>query len=46
MLVAGRAAELGDADLVDGELFDGMDVVAFLGELLDDLGAPAEGDPR
>ncbi|MBM6400092.1 methylmalonyl-CoA mutase family protein [Phycicoccus sonneratiae] len=47
VLVAGRAAELGDAaDLVDGEVFDGMDVAAFLGDLLDRLGAPAEGDPR
>ena len=41
MLVAGRATELGDdADLVDGEVHDGIDVVAFLSDLLDRLGAP------
>jgi methylmalonyl-CoA mutase len=40
--VAGRAAELG-ATSVDGEIYDGMDVVAFLSGLLDRLGAPAEG---
>lgn len=35
VLVAGRARELGDdAGLVDGELFDGMDVVALLDDLL------------
>jgi hypothetical protein len=28
---------------VDGEMRDGMDVVAFLSGLLDRLGAPAEG---
>ena len=40
MLVAGRASELGEAaDLVDGEVHDGMDVVAFLSDLLDRLGA-------
>lgn len=42
VLVAGRAKELGDTT-VDGEIFDGMDVVAFLNDLLDRLGAPAEG---
>ncbi len=47
VLVAGRAAELGEhAALVDGEVFDGTDVLVLLGELLDRLGAPAEGDPR
>jgi methylmalonyl-CoA mutase len=41
VLVAGRSSELGeDARLVDGEVVDGMDVVAFLGDLLDALGAP------
>lgn len=41
VLVAGRAAELGDAaGLVDGEVRDGMDVVALLDDLLDRLGAP------
>lgn len=44
VLVAGRRSELGDAaDLVDGEVRDGMDVVAFLDDLLTRLGAPAEG---
>lgn len=43
--VAGRARELGEID-VDGEIYDGMDVVAFLGGLLDRLGAPAEGAER
>ncbi len=44
VLVAGRRSELGDAaDLVDGEVRDGMDVVAFLHDLLTRLGAPAEG---
>ncbi|KRE61086.1 methylmalonyl-CoA mutase family protein [Nostocoides sp. Soil756] len=48
VLVAGRATELGDAvDSVDGELYDGMDVVAVLSDLLDRLGAPAEeGEAR
>jgi methylmalonyl-CoA mutase len=42
VLVAGRSHELGDAaGLVDGEVHDGMDVVAFLSEVLDRLGAPA-----
>ncbi len=41
VLVAGRATELGEASgLVDGEVFDGVDVVAFLDDLLDRLGAP------
>jgi methylmalonyl-CoA mutase len=41
VLVAGRAKELGEhADLVDGEVFNGMDVVAFLDGLLDELGGP------
>ncbi len=43
--VAGRARELGATE-VDGEIYDGMDVVAFLGGLLDRLGAPAEGAAR
>ncbi|GAA4407035.1 methylmalonyl-CoA mutase family protein [Fodinibacter luteus] len=44
VLVAGRAGELGeDAGLVDGEVRDGMDVVAFLDDLLDRLGAPPGG---
>jgi methylmalonyl-CoA mutase len=35
--------ELGElSSLVDGEVFDGMDVVAFLDDLLDRLGAPAD----
>ena len=43
VLVAGRASELGDAaDQVDGEVHDGMDVVAFLSDLLDRLGAPPD----
>ena len=42
IFVAGRAKELG-ATSVDGEIYDGMDVVAFLSGLLDRLGAPAEG---
>ena len=46
VLVAGRASELGDhAGLVDGEVHDGMDVAAFLGELLDHLGAPPPEAP-
>jgi len=39
--LAGRVAELGDeqaASLIDGEIFDGMDVVAFLTDTLDKLG--------
>ena len=44
ILVAGRRHELGDAqELVDGEVRDGMDVAAFLDDLLDRIGAPAEG---
>ena len=40
VLVAGRFRELGDdSGLVDGEVFDGMDVVTLLGDLLDALGA-------
>lgn len=42
ILVAGRAKELGET-AVDGEVRDGMDVVAFLDDLLTRLGAPAEG---
>ena len=43
VLVAGRASELGDAaDQVDGEVHDGIDVVAFLSDLLDRLGAPPD----
>ena len=46
VLLAGRSRELGeDAGLVDGEVFDGMDVVAFLADVLDQLGAPTEGAP-
>lgn len=46
VLVAGRARELGDAaGLVDGEVHDGMDVVAFLDDLLDRLGAPDPSAP-
>ena len=41
VLLAGRSRELGGAaGLVDGEVYDGMDVVAFLDDLLDRLGAP------
>lgn len=44
ILVAGRAAELGDrSGDVEGEVRDGMDVVAFLDDLLARLGTPAEG---
>ncbi len=44
ILLAGRTDELGEhAHLVDDELYDGMDVVAFLDDLLDRLGAPAAG---
>jgi methylmalonyl-CoA mutase len=47
LLVAGRRRELGgSADLVDGEVYDGMDVVALLDDLLTRLGAPAEGAAR
>ncbi|GGL31802.1 methylmalonyl-CoA mutase [Phycicoccus endophyticus] len=47
VLLAGRARELGeDADVVDGEVYDGMDVVAFLADLLDQLGASTEGESR
>ena len=43
--VAGRAAELGEhADLVDGEVFDGTDVIAFLGGVLDALESGAGGE--
>ena len=46
ILVAGRARELGqDASLVDGEVKDGMDVVAFLSDLLTELGAPPPEAP-
>ncbi|MCH8614173.1 methylmalonyl-CoA mutase family protein [Arsenicicoccus dermatophilus] len=44
VLIAGRRTELGPEappGAVDGELFDGMDVVTFLSTLLDTLGAPA-----
>jgi methylmalonyl-CoA mutase len=40
--IAGRKSETGsdEADaLIDGEIFDGMDVVAFLGSTLDKIGA-------
>jgi methylmalonyl-CoA mutase len=47
VLVAGRASELGDAaGAVDGELYDGMDVVAVLSDLLDRLGAPVGEEAR
>jgi methylmalonyl-CoA mutase len=38
--LAGKKTEIGDgADaVIDGEIFDGMDVVAFLGDTLDSLG--------
>jgi len=39
--IAGRATEIGDdkaKELVDGEIFDGMDVVAFLSDTEDRLG--------
>lgn len=42
VLVAGRKAEVGDESvdsLIDGEVFDGMDVVAFSDATLDRLGA-------
>ncbi len=42
VLVAGPARELGDLT-VDGEVRDGMDVVAFLTDLLDLLGAQQAG---
>lgn len=46
VLVAGRRRELGDAaDLVDGEVYDGMDVLTLLDDVLTRLGAPAEGAP-
>ena len=45
VLIAGRAREL-TGTAVDGELYDGMDVVAALGELLDRLGAPGQGGIR
>ena len=39
VILAGRTKELGDDEhVVDDSLFDGMDVVAFLSGLLDDLG--------
>ena len=43
VLVAGRARELPEDVQVDGEVYDGMDVVAFLRDVLDRIGAPAEG---
>ena len=43
VLIAGRSRELGGL-AVDGELYDGIDVVAALSALLERLGAPAEGD--
>ncbi|MFZ0530674.1 MAG: methylmalonyl-CoA mutase small subunit [Propionicimonas sp.] len=38
--LAGRRSEIGaeDTSVIDGEVFDGMDVVAFLGETLDRIG--------
>ena len=47
VLVAGRSSELGEgAGGVDGEVYDGVDVVAFLDGVLERLGAPAEGRTR
>ncbi|MGL5816876.1 MAG: methylmalonyl-CoA mutase family protein [Phycicoccus sp.] len=47
VLVAGHRSELGDAaDVVDGEVHDGIDVVAALDDLLDRLGVPAAGGVR
>ncbi|HET6968286.1 MAG TPA: methylmalonyl-CoA mutase family protein [Ornithinibacter sp.] len=41
VLVAGRSRELGGAaGVVDGEVYDGIDVVALLDDLLSRLGAP------
>ncbi len=43
--VAGRSHELGEhAHLVDGEVFDGSDVVAFLGAVLDTLESSTGAD--
>lgn len=42
IVVAGSTRELGEVT-VDGEARDGMDVVAFLGDLLDTLGAQQAG---
>ena len=43
VLVAGRASELGDsAGAVDGEVHDGIDVVAFLSDVLDRLTPPRD----
>ncbi len=42
VFIAGRKAEVGDADVdsvIDGEIFDGMDVVAFANDTLDRIGA-------
>ncbi len=45
LVIAGRARELGeDADQVDAEAYDGVDVVALLDDLLTRLGAPAGKD--
>ena len=45
IVIAGRARELGeDADQVDAEAYDGVDVVALLDDLLTRLGAPAGKD--
>ena len=41
MWIAGKKAEAGSEDagsVIDGEVFDGMDVVAFLSDTLDRLG--------
>jgi methylmalonyl-CoA mutase len=46
VLVAGRKRELPDDVTVDAAIHDGMDVVALLTDLLDRLGAPAEGAAR
>lgn len=42
VFIAGKLKELGDADttgVIDGEIFDGMDVTAFLSAALDEMGA-------
>jgi methylmalonyl-CoA mutase len=42
VLIAGNSAQgLADTSLVDGKVAEGMDVVAFLTEILDRFGAPA-----
>ena len=41
MLIAGRSKETGSDDaasVIDGEIYDGMDVAGFLAGTLDELG--------